>query len=360
MKKMIKLSLVAATVLGLATTSYAESKVTVSGDAEVTYENLTQNDTTDVYKTADVNINIDAVNEDGVEFHSQFVLYDGTQGDITGLENGVVTDTTGNPEAYSQIERAYVVAPLPFAEAKLTAGLAPNGAFGSGMFENGGESWKTDLTMKAAGLKVKVGNVTIKESNASQADKIKNYVKVEGSAGDIKYGLQYSNTKDTATDCTKTYMNPYVTASVAGLDIAAEYASWGSDGDGTGMFVQAGKEMGPLSVALAYVTLSGADGSAGGDYAASDFFDGNVASNATDDTSAIVVPVSYKVSDKLTAGLTYVSADVTGLDGTAMDITADYALGKSTSIGLLYATATGDAVGADDYTKMAMSVSMSF
>lgn len=348
MKNKLKLSLVAAMMLG--TYAVADSKVTVSGEAEITYKSV-ENATSNTFNETEVSVGIEAENKSGIKFISSFTAYDDEQADSTASTN--VTTTT-----------AYVTAPLPSGFG-LTAGLSPNNAFGTDAFENGGESWKTVVSKELSkDLKVKVYSKVINESglDKDEGDSGEMGLAVSGKASGFKFGVKTASiekNKDTNTEMTSTKLNAFVSGDVSGYSVAAEYLSEGDDKDGTGMFLSVGKEAGKLSTSLAYILVSGADGSGGGDFAPGSFFDGNINSNANDDTSAIVLGGEYAVSDALKASATLISASVTGDSATEVIVGASYDLDGATSVGVSYATASGDAL-TDDETTMSLTLATSF
>jgi hypothetical protein len=285
MTNTIKLSLAAViAVAGLTSTAAADVKI--SGDAAIKYE--MQKDAADSktdFIDTEVNLDFTATNTDNVSLHVGVSVYEGDQA-------GTVED--GNFDtAY-----AYIKTALPVGEKTvLKAGLVPNGPFGNGpilggvAFESGGESWKTNVDTMVGDFKVTVGRATLEEGRAPGQDDItKDYVKVQNNAGAIKYGIQYASTTNQDASTTKTALNPFVNGEVSGIGFAAEFKQNGSDADGSGFFVEAGKTMGPLTAGVAYFSLT--EGMKIGSDFDLDITDGDdLVSNAAEDTSFLVVPV---------------------------------------------------------------------
>ncbi len=335
----------------------------VSGDAEITYKTEDTDKTKNAYNETEVNLYVDAVNQDGIEFHSKFVVFDGIQAD---------TSTTADNTANMETAEAYVKAPLMGGKVHIMAGLKENGGYGTDAFWSADSQWRTAITVpiaKGTTFKYVRKKLTEKKANDGDGDKDANVFRLDtkfnGYAMGVKYGQVIVN-NNLASEKEQKIVGAYFLGDIAGIDTAFEYMDIGEDFDGTGYFLSLGKEFdNGLSVGLGYASLT--DGMKGGsDFAVSEILDGNIDSSTTKDTSAIALPISYPVSDKLTANLTLVSADVLDESATEYDIGFEYALGEQTTLSGVYANISGDGVKAlnsdssDDYTVMNLKVSMAF
>lgn len=340
----------------------------VSGDAEITYKTEDTDKTKNAYNETEVNFYVDAVNQDGIEFHSKFVVFDGVQGRADTDDGNADNDNTANMET----AEAYVKAPLMGGKVHIMAGLKENGGYGTDAFWSADSQWRTAITVpiaKGTTFKYVRKKLTEKMANDGDGDKDANVFRLDTKFNGYKMGVKYGQVivnNNLKTEKEQKIVGAYFLGDIAGIDTAFEYMDISEDFDGTGYFLSLGKEFeSGLSVGLGYASLT--DGMKGGsDFAVSEILDGNIDSSATKDTSAIAVPISYPISDKLTANLTLVSADVLEESATEYDIGFEYALGEQTTISAVYANISGDGVKAlnddksDDYTVMNLKVSMAF
>jgi hypothetical protein len=354
LKTTIKLSMVAAFLMG--TCAVADTKLTTSGDAEISYKSIESAGETNKLISTEVNLNIDAALADGVGLHTSFVVFDGVQADSSaGADNTANMATT----------YAYVTMPVLDSKGMVKAGLSPDDAFGTGAFENGGESWKTAFSYAISdSLKVSISDKKIKEMQAddSVGDSDEMAVALTGNIDGIALGLKSASKvtdKDAATEESTSFTNLFVSGEYTGFGYGFEYKANGGDADGSGIYLEASKTFDKLSTSLEYVTLT--EGiSAGDDFAPGEFFDGNVASSATKDTSAIVVGLGYPITETVGLSATLISAEVLEKSATEMILSASYAYSDATSILATYANATGDGVGTDDESVMKVTIETSF
>jgi hypothetical protein len=378
-KNKIKLSL--ATAMMIATTSYAGvvtapniNNLEISGDIELKQvKEKTGNKTVDK-RTAEVNLHFDAKSDSGLEIHTTFKAFDGTQAQSTagadGTDDGFKT------------KEAYAVVPFMDNKAKVVAGLAPNNTYGTDAFENGGESWKAALFMPIA-KGVKVGVVSKieneEEADSNKGDSGATAIRVDAKMGDFmlgaKYAKGYKNKGDgkviaggtidqdnTEKECTT--IDTYITGEVSGVSVGAEYITKKVDLIGAnktnkpkGYYLSANKEFGDLTAGIAYINLS--KGMKGGDdFAPGMITDGTLESSATKDTTAIVVPLEYAVNEQVTATATYISANVMGDDAKEFDIGASYAVDDNVELSVGYGKYTQD--NADDQTNIEVAIAITF
>jgi hypothetical protein len=342
-------------------------EITIGGDVELKHMQE-KTDTAKVSKrTAEVNLNIDAKAKNGISVHTSFTAYDDTQAKA-GASTGLSTT-----EAYAVI---------PFSKVKLVAGLAENGVYGTDAFENGGESWKVVASMPIT-QDVKVGFASKilneEEADSNKGDSGETALRVDGSINGFMAGVKlvsgYTNKNDgqtptVVTDKETEYdtLTGYVTGTVSDIDLGFEYQSKDVTMVGattqpskqSGYFVSASKGFGNTTAGLSYISLSkGLSG--GGDFAPGLILDGNVASSETKDTTAIVVPVDFKINDQLSANVTLISADIQGKDGTETDASLTYGMNENVSFGLNYGKFDGDAgcvIG--DQTNVELAVNVTF
>ena len=372
MTKMIKLSLAAAMLT--TTCSYAgmvtapnSSNIELSGDVELKAVSEKTGDTTVQKRTAEVNLALEAKLASGTSFITEIQVYDDTQAG-SNIENGTDLDVT----------KAYAVIPIMGGNGKVVAGLAPNNTYGTDAFDNGGESWKLAVNMPIArGVKVtvvsKVKNEEEKDSN--KGDSGATALRVDAKVGEFmigtKYGLAYANKGDGSSpaaasdkEIEKKILTGYIAGSAAGLDLGFEFETDDVKFIGTnqttkpkGYYASVGKEIGAFSAGLAYVNLK--DGMKGGDdFAPGMILDGNVDSSATEDTSAVVVPLEYAINDNLTAHATYIDAEVQGNDATEIDFGATYAMDDNIELSVGYGKYTID--NTDDQTNVEVAIALTF
>lgn len=345
--KKLKLSLVAAMMLG--TYAVADTKFSMSGDAEITYKTDKTDTTSIAYNETEVNLGITAALKGGTEVITAFTVYDGVQAD----DAGDATVGLSTSEAYVKTTvSGYGV----------SAGLMSNSYFGTDAFENGGESWKTVVSKKMADTTVKVYAKKIKEMSADdgKGDSDSMGLIVNSKVSGFKVGLKVDATSkntDTATENATTTTYVYGMGAVAGVDLGAEIATQSGDSEGMGYFLSAGYSVNDsLSFSGAYVGLT--EGmSAGDDFAPGSFFDGNVASSADKDTSALVLGASYSFSG-ISTSATVIAAEVLEESATEIIVGAEYALNDDVTLALSYADASGDTI--DDISTMSASISTSF
>ena len=363
MIKTVKNVMLATALLGTSAIG-GEIEVKFSGDAEITYKNEKVGSEQNAYNETEVNLMLDAVNKDGVEFHSKFVVYNGVQGDV---DNDLSNDGDG-AESNMETKEAYVVAPL--GKAKLIAGLKEDIVYGTEAFDTLDPFWRTAIVFpiaKNTTLQLVTKKLAEQGQNDSKGDSDATVLRIDSSIGEFKLGAKTAQlvmNKDEATQKEKSVVGAYVTGSLGGFDIAFEYMKESKDFEGKGFFISAAKEFEDISASIAYVNLS--DGlKGGGDFAVGDILDGNIDSSITKDTTAVVVPLSYKLNDSLTTNVTLVKADILEQSATEFDFGIEYALGEQTAISAVYATASGDGMktlldGEDKQTNMSVAVTMEF
>lgn len=368
MIKNLKNIAVAAAILG--TCAYAgENKIEISGDAEIAYKSEKTGSNTNAYNTTEVNINVEAVNKDGIEFHGQFVAYDGTQGyaadGTTAQDTAASTGTsTEAPTTGLETKQAYVVVPL--GKAKLIAGLVENATYGLEAFDDGGESWKTALVIPFnKNLNARIVSKKIEEESKVKGagDSDATVARIDANYDDLAFGVRAASmviSKD-ENEKKKSLLSAYLTTKISNFDLGFEYTQEGQDFDGKGFMLSVASNITEdLNLGLSYVSLT--DGLKGGaDFAPGEIIDGNLDSSATKDTTAFVLPITFALNDTLSLGAKYIKADVQGKDVSETDLTAEYALGEVTSISGTYATLSSDFAGiADDQTVMSITLATEF
>lgn len=338
-----------------------DTKVKVSGEAEVTYKSEKVGEEQNNFNETEVNLMIEAKMKSGVEFKSKFVAFDGVQAD-----EAADADNTANMET----KEAYVIIPLKN-KMKLIAGLKENTVYGTDAFDTLDPFWRTALVAPIAkDTTIQVVSKKLKEmkQDDGKGDSDQMVFRVDTKQAGFKMGAKVAKAvmnKDEVNEKEKSVFGLYAKGKVADTELAFEYMKESKDFEGKGYFISAGKEFGKIKAGLAYASLS--DGlQGGGDFAVSDILDGNIDSSATKNTSAIVVPVEYEINDKLKTNAVLVKADVLEESMTEFDVGLTYELHKGTEISAVYAMAKGDGMealngaGNDKQTNMSVAVKVEF
>lgn len=152
-KNRLKTSMAAAVAAAGLSTSAAAGVVTapnidlieISGDAELKFIQAKQDSATGTktnnYRTAEINLNLDASFENGLKVYTTFTAFDDTQ-----------ATATQNTDVRTKV--AYAQLPV-LGKGKVLAGLVPNFQYGTEAFDMGGEAWKAAVFMPVAkGVKV--------------------------------------------------------------------------------------------------------------------------------------------------------------------------------------------------------------
>ncbi len=122
------------------TCAMADTKVEIAGDAEIKYKSTSVepssgSKTDNNFNETEVNLYVNAVNQDGVEFHSKFVAY-----------NGVQAEQANAADKDLKTAEAYIVAPIE-GKAKLIAGLKADTEYGTEAFWSEDSYWRTALAV---------------------------------------------------------------------------------------------------------------------------------------------------------------------------------------------------------------------
>lgn len=366
--KNFKLSVAVASAI--ATSSYAGSieapnvgKIEISGDAELKMVQEKNTGETIDKRTAEINLNIDAKADNGLNIYTQTQFY----GDSDGA-----SDTQASSEGDTDLSVVHAYATLPVTKkGMLLAGLAPNFQYGTEAFENGGEDWKImGKMMVASGISMqlvsKIKNEDEKDNN--KGDSGSTAIRIDGKFDNIqaglKYGMGYANKDDgkvvaggkidqDRTEKEVDTLTTYLMGSFGGFDIGFEYIQKDVKLVGAnktmkpkGYFVTVGKQMGDFTVGLAYINLE--KGMKGGeDFAPGVVLDGNVDSSANKDTSAFVIPIEYDFGNGLSASATYIGAEIEGNDAREIDFGLGYALNDNVELALDYGDFDTDEINGD-------------
>jgi len=348
-----KLSLVAAmmaTTCGYAGTVSAPNvdSIEISGDLELKQiREKTEGTTggTNNKRTAEAHLNIDAMVNDKLEVHTVFEIYDDNQANSAA-------DKTFD------VQEIYGVLPIMEGKGKIIAGLVSNAPYGTEAFDNGGEAWRLAIFAPVAqGIKVGVVSKVEKEKDASddKGDSGATVVRVDGKFGDIQAGLKYASmyankddgqTPVAAADKEKEVelLSGYIMGSAMGVDFGAEYLTQDVEmvgattqpKDPKAYFVNASTAFGSFSTGVSYMDLSNG-AKAGDDYEPGVIFDGeDIASSATKDTTALVIPFGYDFGNGLSANAAYINADIMDEDITEIDLGVAYTLNDNVELALGY------------------------
>ncbi len=368
-KNKLRLSLAAAMMI--TTYSYAGSvtapnvdNIAISGDIELKQVREKSDTATVSFRTAEINLNIDATVADIVDVYTQFQVYDDTQAKATA-------DKTFD------VVHAYAVLPIMKGKGKVMAGLIPNITYGTDAFDDGGEDWNIMIQVPVAkGVKVAIIS---KVKNEEEADKNKgdtgaNAIRIDAKISNFMLGAKYAQGHANKGDGfaglliedkekkSKVFMT-YITGKVAGFDVGFEYAIKDITLQNTpigfvqpvkqkGYYASIGKELGAFSVGLGYANLK--DGMKGGDdFAPGIIIDGNLDSNGKNlTTSAIVVPLGYAINDNLSLSATYIDGDleISTLKSESVkeiDLGVEYAFNDNVSLSATYGDYNSNIVGND-------------
>lgn len=347
LKNKLKLSMVAALAVAGFSSSAVAGKVIapnidvieVSGAVELKQVQEKSNTSTVNYRTSEIDLNFDAKAEGGIEVFTSFKVFNGTQAGVNDAA----------PEA-SSITTTYAYAILPIGEAKIVAGLAPDGAYGTEAFDGDTEVYKIVAQVPVAkNTKIMIGSKANRENklNKNEGDMSTFAIGISTQINGFDLGLKTATiTNDTdanlsdgiKTEVDTKVINAFVGGEIAGVSLAGEYVTKDVDGAASkqkGFFVTAGKEFGNFTAGVAYVKLE--KGLTGGDgFAPGMILDGNVDSSLTQNTSAVVVPLSYAINDKLSTNFTYIDAKVQGKDATEIDIGLTYGFSDNVELSATY------------------------
>ncbi len=350
-KNKIKLSL--AVSLMIATCSYAGTvtapnidNIELSGDMELKQVQEKSDTATINKRTAEINLNLDAKMENGLEVYTTFTAYDDNQAN-TAADKSL------------RVKHAYAVLPFLKGKGKVYAGLVPNFTYGTDAFDNGGEAWKLAVAVPIAkGVMIQVVSKieNEEESDKNKGDSGATAIRVDAKVGDfmigVKYGQAYANKGDGPTQVAAAdkekkvkITTAYMMGEVSGVTLGAEVMQQKIDMVGVstdlatqkGYFFNASKDVvDGLNIGLSYLNLS--KGMKGGDdFAPAMIFEkDSITSSTTKDTTAFIVPLSYKINGNLTANATYVSADIQGKDATEIDFGLEYGLNDNVTLSATY------------------------
>jgi len=392
MKKLGLLSVAAAVALMSGSAFAGEVKLTA--DAQVTGESLkveAANSEANEYYKEKVNLYLDMKNDDGITMKAGYSLYDGQMnGSVPSTNSGV------NPS----LAYGYVIAPL--GDITLKSGLVEAGPFGTNFTNSGNSAFKPfALDYKMNGLNVGFEEIMVTESNsynknggmilaAGDGDKSASRVYVKGKAGDLAWGVRdtITQTGKTATADKKSdsQIEAYAAGMAAGMNVAVHYATQSGDSysDSTmGLYAHALMPMGNLTAGVAIANLTNGF-TTGAEFDPSTLTDkvlDSLSSYKSEPTSLVVIPVIYKVNDKITVDGRLVSGKLNtapvsaALNGTKIsaeqaastsegytetDVNLNYALGAVTNIKLSYAAGSGKAVGDKSVTYMGWALTTAF
>jgi hypothetical protein len=390
MKKLGLLSVAAAVALTSGSAFAMDLKV--SADATVTGESLKAealNTEANEYYTEEVNLGVEMKNDDGVTMKAGWTIYNGN------MSGSIPTDGTSG--VTPNLDYGYVIAPL--GDITLKSGLVEAGPFGTDFSNSGNSAFKPfALDYKMGDMNIGFEEIMNTESGANNSgggmigssgdgDTSSTRIYVKGKAGDLGWGarttMKYVGKTATADGYTDTQTEVYAVGSAAGLAVAGHYVmqAYGQEGaepsSGSGLYAHALKPMGQLTAGVAIAMLN--DGfSSGAEFDPSTLTDkvlGNLTSAKDEATSLVVIPVIYKVDDKITVDGRFVTGKlnneaVTTLAGypgsgtseayTETDVNLNYALGKVTNVKLMYAAGSGEAVGDKAVNYMGWELSTSF
>lgn len=372
-KNKLKLSMVAAlAVAGFSTSAVAGvviapniDVIEISGDAELKFikakTDSATGTSTNNHRTAEVNLNLNASFDNGLKVYTTFTAFDGTQATATQDTN---------------VKTKVAYAELPILNGgKIMAGLVPNFQYGADAFDMGGESWKAAIFVPVAkgvkiGLVSKIENE--EESNDDKGDSGATALRIDAKISDLtigaKYVSAYANKNDglAGGEIEKDIMTAYVTGSVAGINIGAEYVTADVEKIGAatqpdnakGLFLTVEKEFGAFSTGLSYINLSnGMNG--GSEYAPGLIVDDYLSASATKDTSAYVLPVTYAVNDILSVNAKYIDIDNQGVDETEFDLGLEYVMMDGATISATYGKLSSDTPNADQ-TNIEVAIAIEF
>ncbi len=379
LKNRLKLSMAAAiTVAGLSSSAVAGTvtapnidNIELSGDIELKQVQEKSDTATINKRTAEINLNLDAKSDNGLEIYTTFTAYDDNQANAAANKD-------------LRIKHAYAVLPIMDSKGKVVLGLAPNFTYGTDAFDDGGESWKVGVNVPVAkDIKVTVISKIVNEEEAdkNKGDTGATAIRVDAKVGAFMIGARYAkgyankgdgNTPAAAADKENKnkVLTSYITGTVAGIELGAEYMSKKIDMIGVsldpstqkGYFLTASSEVSTgFTAGLSYINLK--KGMKGGD----DFAPGmifektSITSSATKDTSAYIIPLSYAISDDLTANATYINADIQGVDATEMDLGLEYGFSDNVTLSIAYGDFDGETgCTIDDTKNLEVAIAITF
>jgi hypothetical protein len=335
----------------------------ISGEAEFKYLTNKTGSTTKSYGTAEVNLNIDVINDDGIMFKSEFRVYDGVQADANA-------SNVTNMEA----TEVYALIPVINPYTKVILGLAQDNPFGPKTFDDGGRFWKS--TIAGAISKNLKGVFLYKKGLEFQQDDEKGDVdgfvwRLYSSIGGFRVGYQGAvgtYYKDMPYEQDKILTNFFADGNIGEYHLQTEYYKESQDFEGEGIFAHVDRQAGRLNVGLSYLKVKGGLDS-GEEFKLSEIFDGDtmtLGSSLTKDSCAIALPISYAYNEKLNLGVTLAKVEIFEEDANEIDMSLNYKYGKQTSISAAYAAAKGDGLkaltddGKDTLTHMNIKVAFSF
>ncbi len=373
-KNRFKLSLVAAmitTTCSYAGTVTAPNSMDIKLGGEIKIKHITEktNAKNVDKRTAEVDIKLESKLKNGIKIFTTFTGYDDSQAGAEVDLNGD-GDTTDDGEraasdANMRTKEAYVVIPLMDGKGKIIAGLAPNKKYGTYAFDNGGESWKIAVNVPV----VKGVNITVvskikneEEQDSNKGDSGATAIRIDAKIGTLMVGAKYAQgyanknngkvlkvigdpTKGLHPDDTEKEVKgitAYLTGKVSGFKVGAEYIQKDVTFVGanktiapSGYFITASKKINNLTTGIAYLDLT--KGMKGGeDFTAGLILDGNINSSSTKDTSAIIVPIDYKINEKLTANLKLIKADILETNANEIDLGMTYKMDKNIKLKVVF------------------------
>lgn len=378
-KSKLKLSL-AASIL-VATYGYAGTviapniaQIELSGDIELKAVQEKTDTETINKRTAEINLNLDAKSENGLEIYTSYKVFDGSQAATAGenIDDGF------------SVTHAYATLPIINGKGKVFAGLIPNFIYGTDAFDDGGEAWKVAVAAPVAkGVMVQVVSKVEneEEANKDKGDSGATAIRVDAKVNNFKVGAKYAqayankgdgSTPPAPADKEKKVKitTAYIMGEVGGVSLGAEYMSQKIDMVGVssdpvtqkGYFLTASKDIvDGFNVGLSYLNLS--KGMKGGDdfEPALIFEKDSIVSSGTKNTTAFIVPFFFSINENLTANAAYVNADIQGRDGKEVDLGITYAMDDNVELSAVYGKFDGDTgCEIDDQTKVEVAIAITF
>jgi hypothetical protein len=401
MKKLGLLSVAAA--VALSSSAFA-GEVKLSADATVKGESLkieaASSEASEGYNL-EVNLGVEMKNDDGITMKAGWVVFDGLMQDTPATSDNAVTGTaTTNPIVAPALDYGYIIAPL--GDLTLKSGFVEAGPFGTNFTNSGSSVFKPfALDYKVSGMSIGLEEHMRTESAdtnkgggtigaAGDDEKSSTRVYVKGKAGDLGWGVRdtmtYTGETSTADAKTDSQIEAFVVGNAAGMNVAAHYVTQSGDSYDTattGLYAHVLVPMGNLTAGVAVAQLTNGFDS-GAEFDPSTLTDVvlNQLSSAEDEATALtVIPVIFKVNDKVTVDARYVTGSLNNATVSAalnstkikderaasaaksyteIDANINYALGSATNLKLMYATGSGEAVGDKSIVYTGWSLSTAF
>ena len=339
----------------------------ISGDIELKQIKDKNSTATIDKRTAEINLHFDAKTKNGLKIHTTFTAYDDTQADANA-SNDVKT------------KEAYVMIPLK--KAKIFGGLIHDNTYGTQAFENGGEYWKLAGFMPIAkGIKIGLISKQINEEskNNNQGDSGATAIRLDTKFNNLSFGIKYVDGYQNKGDGKKVVggqidqqntekkakmIDSYLLCTINNINIETEYLKQTVDLVGAsktlkpkGYYFSVGKNIYNLDAKVSYIYLSkGLKG--GDDFDPGLILDGNINSNATKNTKALIFPFKYHINPQTIALLTYIKADILEKDAKEVDVGLNYMLDKNVDFGIKYGKFTQD--NQPDKKKMELVCNIKF